>query len=575
MPLPRISLPRRCRLIALLSVVFLLPVCVSSSPARADAPAPSADQLAAEKADGYVPLFDGKTLDGWDGNPDFWRVEDGAITGETTAEKPTKGSTFLIWRGGETADFELKLQDRLRNHNSGIQYRSFEVPGQKWVIGGYQADFEGGDRYSGILYGEKFRGILAPRGKRTELVRDKDGKFSVVPVEDLGDSAELQQAIDKEGWNDYHITARGFDFQHRINGQLMSACRDLDEKMRRTRGLLALQLHAGPAMKVQFRYIRMKKLPPKKAAADSNDSAAASDDGKTRKVVFIAGRRSHGYGAHEHRAGCLLLARGLQDSGLPVETRVITEGWPEDSSVLSDADAVVIYADGGGRHPFNSHLDEIDALMKQGTGLVCIHYGVEVPKGDSGNAFLDWIGGYFETHWSVNPHWTPGFTKLPDHPVSRGVRPFSINDEWYYHMRFLPEMAGVTPILTDIPPASTLVRANGPHSGNPTVRQAVARKNPQHMAWCRQRPDGGRGFGFTGGHIHWNWGNDNFRRLVLNAIVWTARGEVPAGGVPSETPTLEDLEANQDYPQPPGFNRLRVRKLLEEWNHRPASETGT
>ena len=136
-------------------------------------------------------------------------------------------------------------------------------------------------------------------------------------------------------------------------------------------------------------------------------------------------------------------------------------------------------------------------------------------------------------------HWTASFKALPDHPIARGVKPFTINDEWYYHMRFLEN--GVTPILTAIPPASTLKRKDGPHSGNKHVR---ARKGmAEHVAWAVQRPDGGRGFGFTGGHYQWNWGHDDFRKLVLNAIVWTAKGDIPAGGVYSKSLTVEELEA--------------------------------
>jgi hypothetical protein len=234
--------------------------------------------------------------------------------------------------------------------------------------------------------------------------------------------------------------------------------------------------------------------------------------------------------------------------------------------VLEDADTIVIFADGGGGHPFNAHLAEVDRLMKRGIGLVCIHYAVEIPKGEPGEKFLDWTGGYFETDWSVNPHWTATFDEFPDHPIARGVGPFVVNDEWYYHMRFRPEMQGVTPILTDVPPASTLSRPDGPHSGNPHVRAKAGQ--PQHVAWASERPDGGRGFGFTGGHVHWNWGNDNFRKLVLNAIVWTAKLDVPEDGVPSPTPTLEDLEANQDEQPPADYNRERIRKMLEEWQQR-------
>ena len=172
------------------------------------------------------------------------------------------------------------------------------------------------------------------------------------------------------------------------------------------------------------------------------------------------------------------------------------------------------------------------------------------PRAPSGEKFLDWIGGYFEPNWSVNPHWTAKFEKFPDHPISRGVKPFEINDEWYYHMRFRAEMKGVTPILTALPPKDTLSRPDGPHSGNPAVREAIAKGEPQHVAWAAEREGGGRGFGFTGGHDHWNWGDPNFRKVVLNAIVWCAHGEVPKNGVESPTVTLKDLEANQDYPVP-------------------------
>jgi hypothetical protein len=201
--------------------------------------------------------------------------------------------------------------------------------------------------------------------------------------------------------------------------------------------------------------------------------------------------------------------------------------------------------------------------MKKGVGLVLIHYAVEIPKGEPGNRFLDWTGGYFEADWSVNPHWIADYTSLPRHPITNGVRPFSINDEWYYHMRFREGMKGVDPILTAVPPASTLDRPDGTHSNNEFVKRAAGQ--PKHVAWATERPDGGRGFGFTGGHFHWNWGHDDFRKLVLNAIAWTAKAEVPQDGVPSRPLTLEDLEANQDDPVPEDYNRERMGKMLEEW----------
>jgi hypothetical protein len=214
---------------------------------------------AARAQDGFESLFDGQTLKNWDGNPDFWRVEDGCITGQTTADKPTKGNTFIIYRGGEVGDFELTLEYKIIGGNSGIQYRSFEVPNEKWVIGGYQGDFEAGDTYSGINYGERFRGILANRGQKTVVKKGDDGKVKVEVVGSVGESPEIQKAIKKEDWNTYRITAKGYTFEHRINDVLTSVCTD-EHPDRRATGLLALQLHAGPPMKVQFRNIKLKKI---------------------------------------------------------------------------------------------------------------------------------------------------------------------------------------------------------------------------------------------------------------------------------------------------------------------------
>ena len=275
-------------------------------------------------------------------------------------------------------------------------------------------------------------------------------------------------------------------------------------------------------------------------------------------VLFLAGRPSHGYGAHEHYAGCQLLAKSLDEAMDNVTTEVIRTKWPSEVE-LANADVIVMYSDGGGGHPVNKHLEQIDRLAKSGVGIVCIHYAVEVPKGKSGEKFLDWIGGYFETDWSVNPHWRAEFTELPDHPVTRGVNPFSSQDEWYYHMRFRDNMQGVTPILSAIPPESTLSRPDGPHSGNPHVRAKAGQ--PQHVAWATEREDGGRGFGFTGGHFHWNWGDDDFRRLMLNAIVWTAKLEVPENGVPIENVNLAALKDNQDFDEPKKLDVEKIRKV--------------
>ncbi|MGM9511003.1 ThuA domain-containing protein [Larkinella sp. GY13] len=262
-----------------------------------------------------------------------------------------------------------------------------------------------------------------------------------------------------------------------------------------------------------------------------------------KRIVFIAGACSHGAGEHEHKAGCLLLAQRLNATMPTIDAVVYADGWPSDSSAFTNAAAIVIYGDGGEGHLINQHLESVNTLMKKGVGLACIHYAVEVPKGPAGTYFLDWLGGYFETFWSVNPVWTASYKSLPNHAITTGVKPFTINDEWYYHMRFRPNLDGVTPLLTTVPPASTLERKDGPHENNPAVRAEAGQ--PQHTAWCRERPNGGRGFGITGGHYHRVWADDNFRKLVLNAIAWVAKVDVPAGGVSSATPSKEEMGLNQ------------------------------
>jgi len=216
-------------------------------------------QIFAADADGFVSLFNGKNLDGWDGNPKFWSVQDGAITGHTTAENPTKGNTFIIWRGGTVDHFELRLQYKIVGGNSGIQYRSKDHG--NWVVGGYQADFESGNTYSGILYEERGRGILAQRGQMT-AIHPKNGKDRVEVLGSLGESADIQSHIKKEDWNDYKILANENRFVHMINGRVTAIVVDHDKDKGAESGILALQLHAGPPMTVQFRDIKIRSLKP-------------------------------------------------------------------------------------------------------------------------------------------------------------------------------------------------------------------------------------------------------------------------------------------------------------------------
>jgi type 1 glutamine amidotransferase len=504
---------------------------------------------AAAAEDGFTSIFDGQSLDGWDGDPRFWRVEDGTIVGETTEDNRTNGNTFLVWRGGEPGDFELKLEYKMRNHNSGIQVRSFENVKEwgRWRIGGYQADIDETGRYTGIVYGERWRGIMAQRGQRVHYKPNPNGDKPVKKVESIGDPAELIKQVDLDGWNEYHIIARGPKIVQKINGTTMTELID-EAKVARKDGLIAFQLHAGPPMKIEFRSVRLKQLDPSAASTQPDQQ----DD--VKRIAFIAGPKSHGFGKHEHNAGCQLLAKCLNASGLPVEAVVYGDEWPSNDELLSGptgVDAVIIYSDGGARHPMLRHLEQIQKLIDRGVGFGCIHYAVEVPKEKAGQQMLDWTGGYFEVNWSVNPHWTAHIKELPNHPIARGVEPFSIFDEWYYHMRFRPEMKGVVPIVQAVPPEATRQRPDGARSGNPAVRARSGM--PEVLMWATERPDGGRGFGFTGGHFHWSMADDNYRTLLLNAAAWSAGVDVPEAGVPSKTPTFDELLENQDYPTPEGF----------------------
>jgi len=508
---------------------------------------------------GFKPLFDGKTLEGWKA-PDmsYWSVEDGAITARSSDQHPVTANQFLVWQLGELDDFELKLKYRISGTpeaNSGIQIRSRVAPDGHAI--GYQADIDLAGQWAGALYDEQGRGMLAQRGQKAVI--DVDGKITHTAIPD---AEALLANIKKDDWNDYHIIARGNHIILEINGKATADVTDNDPKEHDFSGVLALQLHAGPPMNVRFKDIMLKRLKLE----------------NRKKIVLVAGPRSHDYGSHEHNAGCLLLAKCLNENMPDIYAAVYRNGWPKDPTALDNADAIVIFCDGDGGNVALPHFADIDKLMKKGAGIAFIHYALTVPKGQAGNYMLNWLGGYYETFWSVNPFWTAEFKQLPDHPITRGVRPFKINDEWYYHMRFVEDMKNITPILTAIPPDDTRKGADGAHSGNPRVRARMGQ--PEHVAWVYQRPDGGqgealdgtkpafsgRGFGFTGAHSHWNWAHNDFRKLVLNALVWITGAEVPGEGVPSKTPTIEELQANIDEPKPENWKPEEIQQEIKQWN---------
>src|SRR6516162_5011283 len=258
-------------------------------------------------------------------------------------------------------------------------------------------------------------------------------------------------------------------------------------------------------------------------------------DPKATKIVIVAGQRSHGPGEHEFFAGSAILMKLLkQTPGVAVV--MARDGWPRDPKTFEDAKAVVFYMDGGGGHPIiqKDHKDIVAKLMAQGVGFVNLHYAVEYPKSQSDH-ILAWLGGYYETGYSINPHWKADFKGMPEHPITRGVKPFAIQDEWYFNIRFAPESKNVTPILKAVPPDDK--------RGTAAAKEHPGRS--EIVAWAFERANGGRSFGFTGGHFHKNWGDENFRRLVTNAILWTAKVDIPKDGAKVELDEKE-LKKNLD-----------------------------
>ncbi len=217
-----------------------------------------------EVEQGFTPLFNGKNLEGWEGNPQLWYAKDGIINGTTTADTKLAHNSFLVFNKKQFDDFELRLSYKMIGGNSGIQYRSKVVQEGKFgpIVGGYQADIEAGKTFTGILYEERGRGILAKRGEKVVIKTDPSdkSKFVIEKKGELGKSEDIQAKIKNEDWNDYVIIAKGNHIQHFINGVQTVDVVDEDTPRAAKSGIIALQVHVGPPMVVQFKNIRIKPL---------------------------------------------------------------------------------------------------------------------------------------------------------------------------------------------------------------------------------------------------------------------------------------------------------------------------
>lgn len=256
-----------------------------------------------------------------------------------------------------------------------------------------------------------------------------------------------------------------------------------------------------------------------------------------KQVVIISGEQ--GAGIHDCAGVNELFADMLNESGLPIEARHYVS-WPEDWSEAEDADAVVFYCNGGPLHPLGERPKELRAMMARGAGVLCMHQAVGFVEGPAMDLASDWLGGHYEAGYSTNPFWVADVTPNKDHPVCNGVRPFAVEDEWYFHLRFHPGEDAVVPLLVSAPTEEKVTesRRGTEHWNEPSAK---AFGTPQILMWAREGENGARGAGITAGHFRHNFKNDDLRKVVLNAMAWIAKVEVPADGVPSKTPDYVEL----------------------------------
>jgi type 1 glutamine amidotransferase len=280
------------------------------------------------------------------------------------------------------------------------------------------------------------------------------------------------------------------------------------------------------------------------SSASAEVSADASREDDSRRIVLISGPSSYPEGVHAYNAGVALLEACLQE--VPwVQAVAHTNGWPTEPAALDDADAILMFMNGGGGHEIlrEGRLEQVAGLIARGVGLGAIHYALDVPVDRGSAEFLDWLGGFYEANFSVNPTWTAEFEQIPEHPVTRGVTPFTLRDEWYFSIRFREGMDGVTPLLQARPSDET--RA-GPYASprGPFPHIVEAAGALETVAWVRERADGGRGFGYTGAHSHASWDDPNARTLVMNALLWIAGAEVPRDGLVCDIPAGDLLASH-------------------------------
>ena len=429
----------------------------------------------AQESPTWKPLFTGRDLSGW-------KVNDFAGAGEVKVED----GKIIIGTG--VALTGLKQPQPPMKSNYEVSVDAMKI--------------EGGDFFCGLTFPVKdSHATLIIGGWGGSLVG-----FSSIDSMDASES-EFTQYMKFDNNKGYNIRLRVTDskIQAWIDNERMI---DADITGRR------ISMRAGEIEdSVPF------GLATYQTTAAIKDIKIRSVPNKIPRIAMIAGKKSHGPGEHDYKKALQLLAAELNKRVDFVDVRVHFDGWPTDEETLKDVDTIVYYSDGSDRkeldHPlmYAGRLELFDKLMKRGVGLVAIHYSVFVPKDKAGGKFLNWIGGYFDYETGDTPNkWYSKietrdykvFPATPQHPISKGIEPFTLKEEFYFKMRFPEDKSKLTPIATFDPEKKDWEKVVG---------------------WAIERPDGGRGFGYTGGHYYVNFENPVMQKLLLNAILWTAKAE--------------------------------------------------
>ena len=280
-----------------------------------------------------------------------------------------------------------------------------------------------------------------------------------------------------------------------------------------------------------------------------------------KRILFIAGSTTHRHGIHEYKAGSLLLAKALNESGLPVVAKVHWFNWPEEQSCLEGVDTIIVYADAGGN--YGDKYAVLDEKYKQGTALMFMHYGVH-PTVEVGEKYYNkWMGGYFADAFSVNPSWIADMVPKDGHPVARGLSgSIKAFDEFYWNLSFDKSCKDCYPLVTATPTPENMVTYGSSKFWNKDAADKLG--TAQSLIWCRDPADAPRGAGFVGGHFHRNWAIDDYRKLILNTIAWVSKVEVPKDGIISESITQEILNQNLNRPEWPEQVELPTPDLLTQ-----------